>query len=109
MKAVAAIVFAFFMVWQPLSATPAKANCCGGPVLASVSCCCARPIPDAPKPSAPVPTRQAMQEGVTLLLPTVAGEILLERSSSNFVLSEAESSISAGALPLFRRDCALLI
>lgn len=49
------------------------------------------------------------QEGVTLLLPTVAGEILLERSSSNLSLPEAESSCSAGVVPLFRRDCALLI
>jgi len=108
-KAVAAILFSFFLVWQPLSATPAKAKCCGVAAVNCASCCCAPANPEAPKPSAPVPTRPMTQEGVTLLLPTVAGEILLERSSSNFPPPLAESSFSAGALPLFRRDCALLI
>jgi hypothetical protein len=109
-KAVAAILLTFFMVWQPLSATPAKASCCGGTVLLSASCCCAKVIPDAPKPSAPVPTRPATtQESVLPLLPTVAGEILLDRAPSNSSIPKAERSVSAGALPLFQRDCALLI
>jgi hypothetical protein len=109
MKAVAAILFAFFVVWQPLRATPANANCCGVAVVACVSCCCAPQNSEAPKPVAPVPIRPATQESVTLLLPTVAGEILLERSSPDFTFPDAESSISAGAIPLFQRDCALLI
>jgi hypothetical protein len=108
-KAIAAILFAFFLVWQPLRATPANANCCGVAVVACVSCCCAPKSPEAPKPAAPVPTRPATQESVTLLLPTVAGEILLERSSPNFSFPDAEPSFSAGAVPLFQRDCALLI
>jgi hypothetical protein len=112
LKTVGAILFAFFVVWQPLTASPAKAaGCCGNPALACAVCPCEAkaPVSESPKPAAPIPSRTVSQEPVTLLLPTVSGEILLEKSSSPSVIPQAALSCAAGAVPLFRRDCALLI
>ena len=58
---------------------------------------------------APVPSRPA-NEQLTLLLPTITTSLLLEQSAQSSNLSSlAELPDSAGALPLFRRDCALLL
>src|SRR5947207_1788943 len=97
------------MVWQPATATTAKKNCCGAQALTCAGCCCVEKTAAEPKPLAPLPTRVVSQEPITLILPTVSESLLLDRSSSTASLAEAEFSISTGALPLFRRDCALLI
>jgi hypothetical protein len=108
-KTLAAIIFAFFMVWQPLTAKPAKAtNACGALELNCVSCCCAARPPVEPKPVTPVQTRSATLEQMTLLLPTVSKVVLDEKTVSPIVF-EAACLDAAGAIPLFRRDCAILI
>jgi hypothetical protein len=107
-KALAAIIFSFFMVWQPLTAKPVSGKCCGVPEINCASCCCmARPSAE-PKPVAPVQTRSAMLEQITWLLPTVSAVVLEEKTSSS-IDSEAAASKAAGVIPLFRRDCAILI
>jgi hypothetical protein len=65
---------------------------------------------DPVTPVAPVPSRPAANEQLTLHLPTITTRLLLEQSAeSSKVPSSAEFSYSAGALPLFQRDCALLL
>jgi hypothetical protein len=108
LKTVAAILFAFFMVWQPVTAKPEKAKCCAMPEINCAACPCVQPAPVEPKPIAPVQSRSAAPEQITLLLPTVSG-IVLEREVLPSVDSLAASSKAAGAIPLFRRDCAILI
>jgi hypothetical protein len=61
-------------------------------------------------PVAPVQTRTATTEQLTLLLPTITASLLLEQSAETSKRpSSAEFSYSAGAVPLFQRDCALLL
>ena len=109
MKAVAAIIFAFFMVWQPLTATPVKASGgCGPRELNCVSCCCAARTPAESKPVAPVQSRPVAPEQIQLFLPTVSA-VILEQESLPSNDCEAAPSQAAGAIPLFRRDCAILI
>lgn len=109
MKALAAIIFAFFMVWQPLTAKPAKAtNSCGALELNCVSCCCAARPPAEPKPVAPVQSRSGGPEQMTLLLPTISKVVLDEKILPPIVF-DAACLDAAGAIPLFRRDCAILI
>jgi hypothetical protein len=77
---------------------------CGG------CCCCPAPVTDSSIPVAPVQSRTATPEQLTLLLPTITTSLLLDQSAETSKLpSSAEFSYSAGALPLFQRDCALLL
>jgi hypothetical protein len=47
---------------------------------------------------------------LTLLLPTITASVMLEQSAAqSSSLSPAEISYSAGAVPLFQRNCALLL
>ena len=109
MKTVAAILFAFFMVWQPASARPEKAKCCGVPEVTCAACCCVQRAPvSEPRPVAPVQSRSAAPEQITLFLPTVSA-VVLEETVPLSHLSDAASLQAAGAIPLFRRDCAILI
>jgi hypothetical protein len=107
LKTVAIILFAFFMVWQPVTAKPEKAKCCG-PNVTAPACCCVQRAPAEPKPVAPVPSRAATSEQITLLLPTIS-KVILDQQSLPSVDSTAASSQAAGVIPLFRRDCAILI
>jgi hypothetical protein len=44
-----------------------------------------------------------------LLLPTMTPSLQLEQSAQTSTSPQAEISFSAGAFPLFQRDCALLL
>jgi hypothetical protein len=74
------------------------------------ACCVQQSNSNLPNPAAPVPSRPAANEQLTLLLPTITASLLLEQSSqTSNPSSSAEPFDSAGALPLFQRDCALLL
>lgn len=100
------------MLWHP--ATPAgTGGACGGDfaITCGGCCCCVAPSTSDPVPPvAPVPSRSAANEQLTLLLPTITTSLLLEQSAeSSKIPPLAEFSYSAGALQLFQRDCALLL
>ena len=110
MKQIASILFAFLLVWHP--STPAASGSCGGEMaMACARCCacCASTPERIPVPLAPVQSRPAATEQMTLLLPTFTTQLMLEQSARSSVPPQAEHSVSAGALPLFQRDCALLL
>jgi hypothetical protein len=109
---VASILFAFLLLWHP--STPAANNSCGGETaMACARCCacCMGAIPDSTpvNPLAPVQSRLSANEQFTLLMPTTTASLMLEQSSHTSTSPKAELSGSAGALPLFQRDCALLL
>jgi hypothetical protein len=109
-KAAVTILFAFLLLWHP--ATPVAGGACGGDMAFTCAgcCCCPAPVSDSSIPVAPVQSRTATTEQVTLLLPTITARLLLEQSAeTSKISSSAEFSYSAGALPLFQRDCALLL
>jgi hypothetical protein len=110
LKALAAILFAFFVVWQPATAKPEKVKCCGIPQVTCVSaCCCVQRAPvSEPRPVAPLQTRSIATEQINLQLPTVSAVVLEETNSAPFPSHPAFRK-AAGAIPLFRRDCAILI
>jgi hypothetical protein len=111
LKTVASILFAFLLLWHPSTAAT-SGNCGGDLALACARCCCCTTAPaesNSTNPLAPVPSRPAAPEQLTLLLPTITSSLLLEQSSQTSNPSQAELSNSAGALPLFQRDCALLL
>jgi len=112
-KAAAFILFSFLMLWQP-AAPAGTGGCCARDmaiVFDSCCACCVAPSNSNPTtPVAPVQSRPATTEQLTLLLPTITASLLLEQSAETSKLpSSAEFSYSAGALPLFQRDCALLL
>ena len=79
----------------------AAARCC--------ACCASMPESLPAIPLAPVQSRPSATEQMTLLLPTFTTQLMLEQSARISVPPQAEFSYSAGALPLFQRDCALLL
>jgi len=110
-KSVASILFAFLLLWHPATIAGVRANCGGDVAITCGGCCCCRPAPasDTSTPMAPVQSRPTTEQ-LTLLLPTITASLLLEQSAETSKSpSLAEHSDSAGALPLFRRDCALLL
>lgn len=112
MKQIASILFAFLLLWHP--STPAANSACGGETaIACARCCacCATPISDTTpfNPLVPVQSRPDANEQVTLLLPTITASLMLEQSSQPSNPPQADLSDSVGALPLFQRDCALLL
>lgn len=113
MKALAAILFAFLLLW-PSPAAVAGAEDCGGAAArmdCAGCCCCAASKPaESSMPLAPVPSRPAASEQLVLLLPTLRAEFLaLDRAAQVPPSDRGEPWAATGALPLFRRDCAWLI
>jgi hypothetical protein len=110
LKAAASILFAFLLLWHPATTANAAGTFRGGVAITCAGCCCCpAPASESSNPLAPVPSRPATEQ-LTLLLPTITASVLLEQlAQSSHISSLAEFSYSAGALPLFRRDCALLL
>jgi len=111
-KATCAILFAWLLLWSE-GAAPAVAKQCTDDVAMSCAgcCCCARETSVPTTPLAPVPSRSAnlAQANLLLNLPTVVGEIHLDRAQRISSVPEAEVLASARVVPLFQRDCAFLI
>ena len=109
MKAVASILFAFLLLWHP-STSEAGGACGGDMTITCASCCCAARDASVPSiPLGPVQSRSAETEQLTLLLPTVSASFSLEQSAQVLIPPQAELCYSVAAVPLFRRDCALLL
>lgn len=111
MKTVVSILFAFLLLWHP--STSATNGSCGGDLAFTCArcCCCATtPSDSAPaNPLVPVQSRLEANEQLTLLLPTITASLLLEQSAQTSVPPQTELPDSVGTLPLFQRDCALLL
>jgi hypothetical protein len=113
-KAFAAILFAWMLVWSEGAAPSPQMKCADDQPSMSCAgcCCCAREAstPSTQTPLAPVPSRPAnAAQFALLLLPTIRGEIILDRAAQIFPASKPEVFASGGAVPLFQRDCAILI
>jgi hypothetical protein len=112
MKRLSAIVLSLLLFWvqvfvtaQPAPAgAPAKSNCC--------SCkrsCCVTPSDasgSAPQPAVPSQSVQLNLDPLTL---TASLAWLLPRGAAEIFSAASVSSLSAPRVPLFQRDCALLI
>jgi hypothetical protein len=107
-KAAVSILFAFLLLWLP-SEQAAGARGGAAAVECGGCCCCPRDASLPTSPLAPVPSRPAATEQLTLLLPTFSASLQLEQSANSSIVPQAEISCSAGAIPLFQRDCALLL
>jgi hypothetical protein len=112
-KQIASILFAFLLLWHPSTPAAANGSCCGGELAMAAARCCAccasTPQSFPVSPLTPVQSRPSAPEQITLLLPTFTTQLMLEQSAQSSTLPKAEFSYSAGALPLFQRDCALLL
>jgi hypothetical protein len=108
-KAVASILFAFLLLWHPTTSDAGGA--CGSDLtIACATCCCAPRGASIPSvPLAPVQSRAAATEQLTLLAPTFNTSLQAEQAAKLPTIPPAEFSCSAGAVPLFQRDCALLL
>jgi hypothetical protein len=112
-KTFAAILFAWLLVWSGgIAPAASAASDCGDKVAMTCAgcCCCPREVSAPENPLAPVPARPANPaQSMLLLLPTLANDVVLDRAE---ILSSdlmPERRASAEAIPLFRRDCVLLI
>jgi len=112
MKKSSAMVLSLFLLWaqvfvvvQPAEAdAPAKSGCC--------SCkrnCCVTPSDSSKSaPQAAVPAQSAPLDSAQFAL-AAAPTWLLPRGAAAISPPASVSSLSATRVPLFRRDCALLI
>lgn len=115
MKRAAAFLLSLTVIWlqmlasaQTLSPGTAKPECGCCTQKAVCRCCCVAPVtPDAkPLPATPVVT------GTTLDLTAIVPRLLawtLPATAPAIVSSAESSSHSLSAVPLFQRNCALLI
>jgi len=118
MKRCAAIILSLTVIWlqvmasaQTLSTTRTLASaepacgCCSQKDVCR--CCCVVPAaPDAkPLPVAPVVTSPTID--FTAVLPKLVAWLLPETAPA--IVSSSDNSASSLAVPLFQRDCALLI
>ena len=112
MKRLSAIVLSLLLFWvqvfvmaQPPRAE-APAQCCGC-ACAKPKCCVTQSASDpAPLPAANV---QTGSQNLNLLSLTVSIAWMLPRGESDFSSADISPSLRAALVPLFRRDCALLI
>jgi hypothetical protein len=118
MKRAVAIILSLTVIWlqvvaaaqtlslPPFVSVPSECDCCVG--AETFRCCCVTPAaPDtAPQPILPLSARAAID--FTAVLPQRIAW-LLPPSPLGTVASSEFSSASLSAVPLFRRDCALLI
>ena len=112
MKRAVAIVLSLILVWiqavaavQPTAAAPpAKCGCCA---CKKMDCCVGRSTSESqPLPVAPVPA--AAQNHFSAVLSTLVAWTLPAPTPAQ-VSSFDSAPTSALAVPLFQRDCALLI
>ena len=112
MKSVSAIMLSLLLMWMQVAvmAQPAKAD---APAKCS-RCACKRnccvtqsnPPESAPQPAAPA---QSVQVHLQLFVLSASPAWLLPRGDAEAFSSPASSPRSAVGVPLFQRDCALLI
>jgi hypothetical protein len=112
-KRLSAILLSLLLVWMqavvgaqtPVSGvTPATCTCCD---CGRTDCCVTSSSPDsAPAPAAPV--RAGVQIELSILAPTSVAWTLPATEPHILSLS-ASSPLTAMGVPLFTRDCALLI
>ena len=112
MKRLSAIVLSLLLFWvqvfvmtQPVKAdAPAKCACCA----CKKTTCCAAPSPTLPVPPLAATAQTGSQ---TLTSISLAASIawMLPRGEADFSSADKSSPHAAARVPLFRRDCALLI
>ena len=112
MKRLSAIVLSLLLFWvqvfvmaQPVKANaPAKCTCCA---CKQTNCCVTKSSTDpAPLPLAPAQTGSQNLHSFSLT-PSIAWT--LPRGEADFSSADNSPSLLAARVPLFRRDCALLI
>jgi hypothetical protein len=112
MKRLSAIVLSLLLFWvqvfamaQPVKAdAPAKCTCCS---CHQSNCCVTKSAPaQAPLPVAPTST---VSQNLNLFSITASLAWMLPRGEADFSSADNSSSLVVARVPLFRRDCALLI
>ena len=112
MKRLSAIVLSLLLFWvqvfvmaEPVQAgTPAKCSCC---TCKKTDCCVTQSSTDsAPLPAATV---QAGSQNLNSLSLTTSVAWILPRGEADFSSADDSALLLAARVPLFRRDCALLI
>ncbi len=112
MKKLPAIVLGLLLFWvqvfvmaQPVKAdAPAKCTCCA---CNQTNCCVTKSAPaQAPLPVAPA---QTVSQNLNLFSITASIAWMLPRGEAGFSPADNSSSLVAARVPLFHRDCALLI
>lgn len=112
MKRLSAIVLSLLLIWvqvfvmaQPVKANaPAKCVCCA----CQKADCCVKPCSTDPAPL-PVAAVQSGSQNLYSFSLTASIAWLLPRGAADFSSADNFSSRLAARVPLFRRDCALLI
>lgn len=112
MKRLSALILSLLLFWvqvfmmaQPVQAdAPAKCTCCD---CQQTNCCVAKASTDsAPLPLAPAQTGSQNLDSFSI---TVSIAWTLPRGEADFSSADNSASLLATRVPLFRRDCALLI
>jgi hypothetical protein len=111
MKRAAAIILSLTLLWlqvlataQTLSSSVAAAacGCCSGKKI----CCCVEESAPISVPT-PVATAPTASIDFTAVIPKLVAWLLPEPAPA--IVSSSDNSASTLAVPLFQRDCALLI
>jgi len=112
MKRLSAIVLSLPLFWvqvfvmaEPVQAgTPAKCSCC---TCNKADCC----VTQSSTGSAPLPaaTVQTGSQNLNLFSLTASIAWILPRGEADFSSADDSALLLAARVPLFRRDCALLI
>jgi hypothetical protein len=107
-----AILSSLLLVWAQFAPAGAVPMVCGKPVVSAdacsqMACCMAKPVSD-PQPAPAVPAQTASQNQISLLAPAMVVWLLPNRPANPFA-SASVSPLAATGIPLYTRNCTLLI
>jgi hypothetical protein len=111
-KKISAILFSVLLVGAQFTPALAVPMACGKPVVSAdacsqMACCMAKPMSD-PQPAPAVPAQTASQNQISLLAPAMVVWLLPNHPANPFA-SASVSPLAATGIPLYTRNCTLLI
>jgi hypothetical protein len=107
-----AILFSVLLVGAQFTPALAMPMACGKPFVSAdacsqMACCMAKPVSD-PQPTPAVPAQTASQNQISLLAPAKVIWLLPNHPANPFS-SASVSPFAATGIPLYTRNCTLLI